>query len=353
MKNIVLFIDGTNNHGERDLPNGEETNVYRMFLLCDEPRPLYLKGVGSGRMDALGGLIGFGTKNRLKLAYKHLIANYEKGDSIYLFGFSRGAFAVRLFAGFLGYVGTLFGHPPYEDYLPHMYRLYESSVVLDVVGNFERYLGKLSEVRPDPLPIHFIGVWDTVERYFPVRDLPDIKKLPSHITHARQALAIHERRYEMTPTLWTQWKNTSTMKQVWFPGAHADVGGGYVESKLSEAPLNWMHSEASAVGLKLRGTSKIEKERILHQQRTDIPMSDKIIPYLQGEFTRDALGTSTQPVLSSMQVDQSARDHLGPSPIPTDNVMFSAHFPPSDQKNAIIELGRVDTEARKLINRLI
>ena len=297
MKNLALFIDGTDNDGERDLPRGEATNVYKLYKMCGEPNPFYFRGVGSGRLGALGGSTGFGTKRRLRLAYKYLVENYEPGDSIYLFGFSRGAFAVRLLAGFLGYVGTLFGRPPFEDYLPHVYQIYESSVALDVVDSFRHYLEALTENRPEPLPIHFIGVWDTVERYFPVRDLPEIKKLPSHITHARHALAIHERRNEMTPTLWTGWEETSTVEQVWFPGAHADVGGGYKQDKLSMAPLEWMCGEASSKGLNLSGLSGNQKDRIPHQQRTDFPGSGKILPRLEGEFISDALKTPTSPAI--------------------------------------------------------
>jgi uncharacterized protein (DUF2235 family) len=352
MNNIAIFIDGTDNDGERDTPRGKASNVYKLYRSCNDPDPLYLRGVGSRRGDALGGLVGFGTKKRLKLSYRHLIENYQQGDSIYLFGFSRGAFAARLFAGFLGYVGTLFGHPPFEHYLPHMYRIYESSVVLNVVDRFERYLGLLSEKRPDPLPIHFIGVWDTVERYLPVRDLPEITTLPSHITHARHALAIHERRNEMSPTLWTEWQNTSTMKQVWFPGAHSDVGGGHVHSKLSQAPLDWMHGEASIAGLKLSGTPDIEQERILHQDRTDIPWSGKILPRSEGEDIREALRTTQRRVMESMEVDPTVREHLFDRPIPEGNYRFSSHFNAADQKAARIELHKVDDEARNLINRL-
>jgi uncharacterized protein (DUF2235 family) len=320
--------------------------------MCSEPHPFYFRGVGSGRLGALGGATGFGTKKRLRLAYNYLVTNYQPGDSIYLFGFSRGALAVRLFAGFLGYVGTLFGKPPFDDYLPHVYQIYESSIALNVVDTFKRYVSALSEEKHEPLPIHFIGVWDTVERYFPIRGLPEIEKLPGHITHARHALAIHERRYEMTPTLWTEWEKTSTAKQVWFPGAHADVGGGYVDAKLSVAPLEWMCAEASAVGLKLSGVLPNKQDRILHQQRTDFPGSGKILPRLEGEFTRDALRTNTSPVIDSMGIHQTARDHLGPKPIPTQNIKFSKHFTSTDKVNAFKELVNVDKEARGLMSRI-
>lgn len=95
-KNLALFIDGTGNSGTRDKPLQKETNVYHLFELCQESCKLYQGGVGSSRLDILGGVTDFGTKERLKHAYRFLIDNYRTGDNIFLFGFSRGAFAVRL-----------------------------------------------------------------------------------------------------------------------------------------------------------------------------------------------------------------------------------------------------------------
>jgi uncharacterized protein (DUF2235 family) len=245
-KNIVLFVDGTRNNGVSD-PPGQTTNVWKMHKLCEERCQKYQAGVATKAL-AIGAITGFGTKKRLKRAYRFLTDNYKQGDHIFLLGFSRGAFAVRLFAGFLGYAGTIFGSALYEDYLPHMYRIYQGSVILNMVSGFRQYLLNFGETTP--LPIHFLGVWDTVEEYWPQRDLPEIQSLPRHITHARHALAIHERRGEMQPTLWTKWDSgTSTVKQVWFPGAHADVGGGYEDSRLSEAPLQWMRDQAHECGL--------------------------------------------------------------------------------------------------------
>ena len=304
-KNLALFIDGTGNKGPSDESRNKASNVYKLFQLCQEPLKHYHEGVGESRVDVLGAMFGFGTKERLKDAYRFLIDNYQQGDNIFLFGFSRGAFAVRLFAGFLGYVGTIFGKPPFEDYLPHVYQIYESSVVLDVVRDFEKYIRRFGENIP-PLPIHFIGVWDTVERYFPRRDLPEIEILPKHIDHARQALAIHERRREMEPTLWTQWTKPSTVEQTWFPGAHSDVGGGYADSKLSEAPLKWIHVEARMLHLKLSDTTASTQQKVLHQQRTVGP----ILKILEGEAVRNALSTKNKGVIGTMKFDQTACDCL-------------------------------------------
>ncbi len=125
------------------------------------------------------------------------------------------------------------------------------------------------ETRPDrergtDLPIYFLGVWDTVgalglKGRLEVFSAPFTEyhktELPSNVTHARHALALHELREDFAPVLWngTSPANSSqTLQQMWFAGAHSDVGGGYEEHGYwSEAGLAWMASEASALGLQL------------------------------------------------------------------------------------------------------
>jgi hypothetical protein len=115
------------------------------------------------------------------------------------------------------------------------------------------------EVEP-PIYVHFIGVWDTVkklglpgqpERFTRHYDNP---LLPHHITHARHALALHDLRPEFEPTLWKGLESQPagtrhssempSLQQVWFPGAHTDVGGGYINTDLSDVALAWMARES-------------------------------------------------------------------------------------------------------------
>lgn len=233
-KRIVLFIDGTGCNGQKDK---DRTNVWKLHNACLEPKEqqLYLRGVGTGRFKVMGGLAGFGTRKRLEDAYNFLVKNHNKdGDHVFLFGFSRGALAVRLFADFLGHVGKLFDDPVNRKYLYRVYQIYEVSALLGAAAEFRAYMRHFGEgIRP--LPIHFIGVWDTVEEYWSRGPRPDLEKLPDHISVARHALALHERRSEMEPTLWKKWSpgvklpedQGPRVMQVWFPGAHSDVGGGY------------------------------------------------------------------------------------------------------------------------------
>jgi hypothetical protein len=344
-KNIALFIDGTGNNGPRDEPSGTNTNVHKLYLACDDVKD-YQEGVANNRFDILGGLIGFGTKERLQAAYNFLIGNYRKDDNIFLFGFSRGALAVRVFAAFLGNVGTLFGKPPFDIYLPYMYRLFESAVILDVVGHWKDYLGQFGE-RPRPLPIHFLGVWDTVEEYHPRCHYPEIEFLAPHITHARQAAAIHERRVEMEPTFWKQWGDEQTVKQMWFPGAHADVGGGYVDSAFSDAALKWMCDEAIESTLNVNTLTAMDGRLIIHQQKTDIPVIGRN-PFAK-EQVRQELTPTEQRLFESMDMSGTARTYLHGklmAPVQYEN------YPDGVPTEALAQMNTADDRARKLLSRI-
>jgi hypothetical protein len=250
-----------------------------------------------------------------------------------------------VFAGFLGHVGTFFGGPIFEDYLPHMYQIFEGSVILNQTSAFISYMRHLSETT-EPLPIHFLGVWDTVEEYFPRRDLPAIQNLPTHITHARHALALHERRMEMEPTLWTKWDPAkSTVKQVWFPGAHADVGGGYKDSRLADSPLRWMRTEAEQCELKVLQPDPNNHSLVLHQERTGGRMVGSVISALRGEKPRDAISVSDPKVITSLDVDQTACASLL-------NPFEQVHFTGGDQAEAKKQLEQVDSKTLTLLLKL-
>jgi uncharacterized protein (DUF2235 family) len=296
-KNIALFMDGTWN----DADKSGATNVHKLYhsaLVHQGPHDLddgipvakpgakqvvhYLEGVGTGtgRVDKYrGGLAGFGTAKRIQEAYRFLAMNYDRaaGDRVYLFGFSRGAFAARALAGFVGLVGLLLKNAATETNLWLAYQLYKragkegwsaATLQQEIKNTLPDKLEKvfppapgerLQEVEP-PIYVHFIGVWDTVKKL----GLPgqpgsftkhyDNPLLPHHITHARHALALHDLRPEFEPTLWKGLESQlavaphssemPSLQQVWFPGAHADVGGGYTNTDLSDVALAWMASES-------------------------------------------------------------------------------------------------------------
>jgi uncharacterized protein (DUF2235 family) len=252
-RNLVFCCDGTaNQYGTVN------TNVVHLYqrLAADPATQLarYEPGVGTfsplglidgGRIGiALGKLFGHGLTENIENGYRFLMRHYRPGDRVYLFGFSRGAYAVRALAGMLDKCGLLY--PEQENLVRYATRLYNRQGNDAQAAGFAATYGR-------PCPVHCIGVWDTVaslgylyrnRRFFNARLGPDV-------THAYHALAIDERRPKFEPLPWEEQRahDYQTIEQVWFPGAHADVGGGYRERGLAEISLQWMLDRARAAGL--------------------------------------------------------------------------------------------------------
>lgn len=267
MKRIVICADGTWN--ERDQMDQESrkrrptnvTKVARTILTTSSdgtPQIVcYLDGVGTGGgMDKLtGGAFGDGICANVVALYRFILYNYSKGDQLFFFGFSRGAFTVRTLIGFMNRVGLLDKDDDY--FVPDMFALYERN---EVPGSDSwKKAFRKSEKRECP-PIAFVGVWDTVGalgapgwlgRYlngnkYAFHDVG----LNEHVTHAYHALAIDEHRVPFEPTWWERpadWPGV--LEQVWFCGAHSNVGGGYKPDGLANIPLQWLVEKAKALGL--------------------------------------------------------------------------------------------------------
>ena len=229
----------------------------------------YVSGVGTALgTRLLGGITGWGLSDNVIAGYTWLAREYRPGDAIWLFGFSRGAYAARSLAGMIGSCGLLDGNTMEDQQLgravDRVYSCYRAH------PNPDPRLARLVEglrfhYRPDEndgTPIRFIGVWDTVgglgipthlgpglidpfrKRY----EFHDVK-LDPRIPHARHAVAIDEMRGPFSPTLWQDPEPGQDMRQVWFPGDHLDVGGGHRDTSLSDGALLWMMDEASGIGL--------------------------------------------------------------------------------------------------------
>ncbi len=263
-RNIVLCCDGTNN--EYGVTN---TNVVHLFsvLVQDPAVQLAYYHPGLGTMGApgawtrlaqwfsrlLGQAFGRGLADDVRDAYVFLMQNYEPGDLVFLFGFSRGAYTVRVLAGMLHMFGLIRrGNEPLVPYAVRMLTKLDSDT-FKVAGNFRTTFSR--DCKP-----YFVGVWDTVSSvgWFrnPLR-IPYSANNPD-IAVGRQAIAIDERRAFFRQNLWRpadppQPHGPLDLKQVWFPGVHCDVGGGYLEkeSGLSKIALAWMLREAKDKGLKV------------------------------------------------------------------------------------------------------
>lgn len=277
MKNLIVCCDGTwNDSGNRDDGELAPTNVFKLFNAVDlatrEPRQLtrYQAGVGTaGPLDRLlGGAVGLGLSEDIRDCYQWLSAKYEPGDRLFLFGFSRGAFTARSLAGLI----CRFGIVMLND-------VTESEAIVERVyrqGYRERRrLPKRIRFHADSDRIRFIGAWDTVGalgipddkallNWFdrPDRDRFHDTSLSPRVDFARHAVAIDEQRGSFAPTLWNHANDGERVKQLWFPGVHSDVGGGYRECGLSDGALKWMIGESRAAGLVFR-------DRLVRQLRPD------------------------------------------------------------------------------------
>jgi uncharacterized protein (DUF2235 family) len=278
-KNIVVCCDGTGNEVEGNL-----SNVLKLFRIAqknDHQRVYYSAGIGTIGSDdnwtrlkqdtksVFSLATGYGLDQEILGACQFICEEFEDNDAIYLFGFSRGAYTVRALGGFVHMLGLL----PRDqlnvaNYALTAYKRSSKANDFSIAWNFSRVIGSR------PTTIKFVGVWDTVASILVPRSdrvVPTLQTLPYTRTNKsvevfRHAMAIDERRRMFRLNRWIEPQpfvanpfdtaapeRAQDIKQVWFAGVHADIGGGYPEpeSGLSKFPLAWMIDEAVAHGLKI------------------------------------------------------------------------------------------------------
>jgi hypothetical protein len=271
-KKLVLCCDGTWNVPDQASP----TNIVKLAMTVAardergrEQRVFYHQGVGTTRGQRIrGGAFGMGLSRTIRECYAFLVGDYDPGDEIWIFGFSRGAFTARSIAGLIRNCGVL--RRDRLERLGDAYRMYRSR---DPDAHPRGTRASLFRRSYSHEPrVRFIGVFDTVgalgvpagplnlaavvNRRWRFHDTA----LSSQVDFAYQALAIDERRGPFTPSLWTRQDpdgqpthdaavRGQVLEQVWFTGVHSDVGGGYADSALAEIPLLWMADRAAAAGL--------------------------------------------------------------------------------------------------------
>ena len=285
MRRLVVCCDGTWKAAEAKAP----TNIVYLSRAVlpvgrDDVSQLlfYDPGVGTGTLtDRLtGGAFGQGVSDNIKDAYRWLIYNYEPGDEVYVFGFSRGAYTARSLVGLIRKCWLL--HKREADRLPEAYELYRRRG--DEVDGEAAKAFRVPHCRA--IDIHFLGVFDTVGSLgVPVAGLRGLTlrtyrfhdpRLSSIVKHAFHAVAIDERRKPFRPTLWeTRPGIQQVVEQVWFSGVHSDVGGGYPERGLSDVTLRWMLAKATLAGLQfdeqyLSETMKPDPLGVLHDSKTGL-----------------------------------------------------------------------------------
>ncbi|MEJ2594363.1 MAG: DUF2235 domain-containing protein [bacterium] len=253
MKNIIICCDGTGNEYSENLTNVVHT--YAVAKQNEHQVAFYDPGVGTGgwEYEEESGLLkaksdqatGYGLQKNVVDAYKILMDKYEEGDKIFLFGFSRGAFTVRSLGGMLYKCGLL--RHDNENLVEYAAKIYNTSGNAELARGFRKTFGR-------SCPVHFIGVWDTVESLIlnANKKFHDAKLNPE-ISFGYHALSIDEKRKSFVPFPWDGESKAphQTIEQVWFAGVHSDVGGWYTEKGLSNIAFRWMMEKAEACGMEV------------------------------------------------------------------------------------------------------
>jgi len=301
MKNIIILCDGTGNEISENISN--VLKFYRCLRKTDRTSPrqmvFYDPGVGTlARPNPwrklvqdftaiLGLATGYGLDDKVLQSYLFLVRHYAPGDQIYLFGFSRGAYTVRVLAGLIHKVGLI---SPEQANLAGSgltaYKQFSSDGEESISDELKAFTdggapvarkddqaAQFARITSTRWPIvRFVGVWDTVASVIVPRPdrlyWPSLEELAYTLQNPsvqifRQAISIDERRAMFRLKKWDE-PQTATLnrfnsagagpqdiKQVWFAGVHSDVGGGYPEreSGLSKYPLLWMIEQAIEAGL--------------------------------------------------------------------------------------------------------
>ena len=315
MKKIALFADGTGNSSA----NPHKTNVWRAYEALDR-RPgtgqvaFYDNGVGTSSFTPsaiLGLAFGWGLARNVRQIYGFLCRTYDCGDEIHAFGFSRGAFTIRVVVALIAHQGIIdrtradderdldrliagayrrfrqdtftpsflsFVLRPLRDWILHSYHRMLRLEAYDASKNIKCPQSKSL--------VKFVGVWDTVDAYgLPVDELTrawDLvvwpltakdRNLSQRVERARHALSLDEQRESFEPMLWNEKGQPRSnhidgerLAQVWFPGVHANVGGGYPDDALAVAPLLWILDESAKCGLKYLGNEycRLTNQAVTH-----------------------------------------------------------------------------------------
>lgn len=290
MANIVICADGTWNRPEEDIERDFPTNVLKLAraikpsVTTIKQHVFYDWGLGSYHNYLIAGATGRGIHKNILDGYRYIVQNYSPGDNIYLFGFSRGAYTVRALSGLINNCGIL--KRAEAKLISRAWKIYKSPQA-KYHPNGDAAKKFMQEHSHRSKKVHFIGVWDTVgalgipfslmglfERHDEFYD----SKMGANVAFARHALAIDEQREDFKPTLWTPTANTD-LKQVWFSGVHADVGGSYPPDKVtkvqsSDIPLAWMLGEATFAGLHIEPHIKealsIQAQAKIHKSRNHV-----------------------------------------------------------------------------------
>jgi uncharacterized protein (DUF2235 family) len=311
-RNIVVLSDGTGNAAS----SVWRTNVWRTFesinLAVDDQVAKYDDGVGTSAFlppAIIGGAFGWGLKRNVIDLYKFICRTYEPDAKLFAFGFSRGAFTIRVLVAFILDQGLVDARSETEldarakdAYRAYRASRYHSILHIEwlgrkprgfVVGLLDRLRGRSSYSRATNKPapvVEFLGLWDTVAAYgLPIDEMTRgfsrwiwPLELPSRVLNpsvqrACHAIALDDERTTFHPVLWTEadekplqpgkegkrWIMDERLSQVWFVGMHSNVGGGYPDDALAYVPMYWILEQAKLRGLKFKSAPSADPDAFL------------------------------------------------------------------------------------------
>ena len=273
----------------------------------------YDPGVGTRFLNRIrGGAFGKGVSENISQAYDFLCHAWEPGDEIYVFGFSRGAYTARSLVGLLNLVGLL-DHKLSRDpqnrkivmdylhaYIKYLHQQTQFELQYETTKPIEPKKPKLLDDIPEwrkNTPVKLIGVWDTVgslgipNRFqnffagftFNVHETLGNTEICSNVEYAYHAMAIDEHRVDFKVTPWTYSKTSTDLpshlkdvQQLWFVGAHSNVGGGYKNNHLSDISCEWMQENAAVAGL------EFSKQFIVNQKSLSSEVIDSYSEFAGG-----------------------------------------------------------------------
>jgi uncharacterized protein (DUF2235 family) len=320
-KNIVVCCDGTGNEFAGAGAKNANSNVVKLYtaLHLDETQYAYYhpgvgtmgdptrKGIARGWSVITGLAFGSGFEEHVLDAYRYLMQHYNHGDTVFLFGFSRGSYCARALAGLLNGYGLLCRGN--EGHLPYAWRAYTKKVEIQL----EKQSGKIptdysfrDTFCHKDFMIRFVGLFDTVSSVGWVSSPLQLLHLAqnSSIMYGRHAVSIDERRCFYQDNLWGTpvpvdvppylnnkriergIPDVQDIKQVWFSGVHSDVGGSYAQddSYPANITLNWMLTEAEQFGLQIRPEFRLG----LDPSRRKVVLAEPLAP---GDDPNDELAS--------------------------------------------------------------
>jgi uncharacterized protein (DUF2235 family) len=267
MKRIVICADGTWNRPEYDLSKDFPTNVLKIARAIKptasgkvNQQVFYDWGIGSYHDQVVAGSTGKGLHKNIQDDYRYIVQNYSPGDELFFFGFSRGSYTIRCLCGLINNCGILkrpdaaliqsaFDHykKPGAAYAPSGKESIAFRNLYSHPSRQIKFVGVWDTVGAMGIPLSFLGMFNDKDEFYDT-------KIGKNVSIARHALAIDEHRSDFEPTVWIPQPDMD-IQQVWFSGAHSNIGGSYKPDKdgslLSDIPLAWMLKEAKKAGLAL------------------------------------------------------------------------------------------------------